>query len=196
LIFKGFGPFAMHVVNASWEAVKELSKMGLGKEAGNVKLITEEIPVIYDAVRQYTVNMWNTHKPQLVVHVGVSGIAQEITLEKQAHNHGYDKLDICGCTPDGECCVEGAEECIETCIDMQAVCDYINQSDKKVTAVVSTDPGRYLCDFIYFSSLTINKSRTTFIHVPPLDRPYSARQLAEGLRLAIVAMLQQLKLVN
>ena len=31
---------------------------------------------------------------QLVVHVGVSGIATELTLEQQAHNNGYDKPDV------------------------------------------------------------------------------------------------------
>jgi hypothetical protein len=33
---------------------------------------------------------------QLVVHCGVSGIAQGLTLEQQAHNDGYDKFDISG----------------------------------------------------------------------------------------------------
>lgn len=51
---------------------------------------------------------------------------------------------------------------------------------------------RYLCDFIYFTSLSVSKTRTAFIHVPPLDRPYSAHQLAVGLRLAIRAMIKQM----
>lgn len=54
---------------------------------------------------------------------------------------------------------------------------------------------RYLCDFIYFTSLSVDKYRTAFIHVPPLDKPYTAEQLAEGIRQSIVAMLIQLKLL-
>ena len=33
---------------------------------------------------------------QLVVHVGVSGIAKGLTLEQLAHNDGYDKCDVQG----------------------------------------------------------------------------------------------------
>lgn len=50
---------------------------------------------------------------------------------------------------------------------------------------------RYLCDFSYYVSLSVDKSRTAFIHVPPLDR-YSADDLAEGLKSAVLAMLKQI----
>ena len=51
---------------------------------------------------------------------------------------------------------------------------------------------RYLCDFIYCLSLHINKNRTAFIHVPPLNCPYNATELAQGLQAAIKSMLNQL----
>jgi pyroglutamyl-peptidase len=51
---------------------------------------------------------------------------------------------------------------------------------------------RYLCDFIYYSSLSIDRSRTAFIHVPPLNRRYNSSQLAEALRIAIRAMIDQI----
>ena len=50
---------------------------------------------------------------------------------------------------------------------------------------------RYLCDFIYYTSLSINSTCTAFVHVPPLNKPYSAVELACGLRHAILAMLEQ-----
>jgi hypothetical protein len=50
---------------------------------------------------------------------------------------------------------------------------------------------RYLCDFSYFSSLHISHHKAAFIHVPPLDMPYSASQLADGLRVAINDMIEQ-----
>lgn len=79
---------------------------------------------------------------------------------------------------------------------MTGVCEAVNGSDCGVHVVVSNDPGRYLCDFIYYTSLNVNEMRTAFIHVPPLDRPYSARQMADGIRLAIREMLKQTKLVH
>jgi len=51
---------------------------------------------------------------------------------------------------------------------------------------------RYLCDYIYYSSMTISQNNCAFIHVPPLNRPYTARQLAESIRVAILAMLSQI----
>lgn len=82
------------------------------------------------------------YKRQLMVHVGVSGITKQLTLEQQAFNDGYNKGDICGCTPDGECCIDGADECIVSGIDMASVCDFVNKSQCSVKAVVSHDPGR------------------------------------------------------
>ena len=51
---------------------------------------------------------------------------------------------------------------------------------------------RYLCDFIYYTSLHINCECSAFVHVPPLGKPYSGQQLALSIRHAILAMLSQL----
>lgn len=79
---------------------------------------------------------------QLVVHVGVSGIADKITLEQRAHNLGYHRKDIGGKTPTQECCQEDGEECICTGIDMSQVSDEINKADNRLEAEVSHDAGR------------------------------------------------------
>jgi len=79
---------------------------------------------------------------QLVVHVGVSGIAKDLTLEQQAHNDGYDKPDEAGRFPTSKCCIEGAEPCLVSDIDMMQVCAAVKMSDCGVNACVSTDPGR------------------------------------------------------
>jgi hypothetical protein len=77
-----------------------------------------------------------------VVHVGVSGIADKITLEQRGHNLGYNRKDICGKTPDLECCLEDGEECICTEIDMSRVSEEVNKADNILEAEVSHDAGR------------------------------------------------------
>jgi len=77
-----------------------------------------------------------------VVHVGVSGIAKELTLEQLAHNDGYDKLDIHGSRPESRCCHQGAPAFLMSGIDMSRVCDAVKQSGCGVDAVLSFDPGR------------------------------------------------------
>lgn len=195
VLLTGFGPFATHTVNASSVAVHELGKIGLGNDL-DVNLITVEIPVEYSTVSEHIPQLWRSLRPQLVVHVGVSGIAKELTLEQCAHNDGYDKLDMKGSLPRGQCCIDDAPQCLVSNIDMSKVCESVNRSDCGVCCIVSTDPGRYLCDYIYFTSLNIDTTCSAFIHVPPLDRPYSARQLADGIRVAIRSMLEQLKIAS
>ncbi|XP_045216934.2 pyroglutamyl-peptidase 1-like [Mercenaria mercenaria] len=183
VVVTGFGPFGSHKVNASWECVKLLKEQGLGEE---VDVFIYELPVEYNTVKRQVPQIWDSHKPDLVVHVGVSGIAKEITLEQQAHNDGYDREDIQNCKADDLCCVPGADDCLIAGLDMENVCDKVNKSGTKTRAVVSHDAGRYLCDFSYFTSLHINRNRTAFIHVPPLGQPYSIEELVEALRVAIL----------
>lgn len=80
---------------------------------------------------------------QLMVHVGVSGIAKELTLEQQAHNDGYDKCDVKGLCPGDGCCVHSAPCCIVSKLDMKRVKDAVLSSGCGVDCIVSLDPGRY-----------------------------------------------------
>lgn len=50
---------------------------------------------------------------------------------------------------------------------------------------------RYLCEYIYFKSLSINKNQTIFIHVPQLDQDNTAQKLAEKLKCVIKKLLEQ-----
>lgn len=64
ILVTGFGPFQDHEVNASWEAVKELQKLWTdSKEVSNVKLIIEEIPVLYSVVSTHVPQLWKKHNP-------------------------------------------------------------------------------------------------------------------------------------
>ncbi|XP_032789600.2 pyroglutamyl-peptidase 1 [Daphnia magna] len=192
VLVTGFGPFGVHKINASMETVKLLPSLDLERELG-IQLVTKEIPVEYSYVKTQIPQLWELYKPKLVVHVGVSGMAQELTLETQAFNKGYGSLDIQGCVPEGGVCVEGCPDRLESAIDMRKICQNVNDSSCDVVSCISTDPGRYLCDFVFYSSLHVDRTRVAFVHVPVLDKPYSALQLAQGLKLAIAGMLAQVR---
>lgn len=64
VLITGFGPFDNHIVNASWEAVKELEKLcATSKEFQNVEIIVKEISVSYEDVDTYIPKLWEEYKP-------------------------------------------------------------------------------------------------------------------------------------
>uniref|UniRef100_UPI00398EC850 pyroglutamyl-peptidase 1 n=1 Tax=Pristiophorus japonicus TaxID=55135 RepID=UPI00398EC850 len=189
VVVTGFGPFAEHTTNASWVAVQELQKLGLGDE---VDLCVREIPVDYQEIQDLVPALWKRHNPQLVVHVGVSSMATTVTLEQCGHNNGYLGLDIRDYCPGTHCCVQGGADCLVSTIDMHAVCNKIADAQLDVAISVSKDAGRYLCDFTYYTSLHQSQGRAVFIHVPPLGKPYTAEQLGRALQTIIGVMLGEL----
>ncbi|XP_023699732.1 pyroglutamyl-peptidase 1 [Paramormyrops kingsleyae] len=189
VVVTGFGPFGEHAVNASWVAVQELKKLGLGRD---VDLYVYEVPVEYQAVQSLVPSLWKQYHPQLVVHVGLSGMATTVTLEKCGHNYGYKGLDNCSFCPDSQCCVEGGPECIDSVIDMDSVCKKVAASGLGVAVSMSKDAGRYLCDYTYYTSLYLSRGRSAFVHVPPLDKPYGAEALGRALQAIVQEMLQLL----
>ncbi|EPQ12452.1 Pyroglutamyl-peptidase 1 [Myotis brandtii] len=165
---------------------QELEKLGLGD---SVDLHVYEIPVEYKTVQRLIPALWEKHSPQLVVHVGVSGMATTVTLEKCGHNKGYKGLDNCRFCPGSQCCVEDGPESIDSVIDMDAVCKRVTTLGLDVSVTISQDAGRYLCDFTYYTSLYQSHGRSAFVHVPPLGKPYNADQLGRALRAIIEEML-------
>ncbi|XP_078279868.1 pyroglutamyl-peptidase 1 isoform X2 [Rhinoraja longicauda] len=139
VVVTGFGPFGEHTTNASWVAVQELQKLGLGDE---VNLYVYEVPVEYQKVLDLIPSLWRRHNPELFIHVGVSGMATTVTLEKCGHNQGYKGLDNrCYC-PDSHCCVQGGPDCLESIVDMDVVCNTIADPQLDVVISVSKDAGR------------------------------------------------------
>ena len=173
VLITGFGPFGKHKVNASWAAVRELKELVVNDD---FILVTHQIPVVYAAVDDIVPALWKQRRPKLVIHVGVSGEAKQPTLEQQAHNDGYMRTDIRGELPDFYRCHESADTYIQSSLSMQDVSMAVVNSKCGVDAVRSLDLGRFLCDYIYCSSLLIDDSCTAFIHVPPLNKPYTVKQ--------------------
>nr|XP_020471671.1 pyroglutamyl-peptidase 1-like [Monopterus albus] len=191
VIVTGFEPFGEHAVNSSWVAVQELERLGLGEA---VDLYVCEMPVEYQAVQSLLPSLWKEHQPQLVVHVGVSGLATTVTLEQCGHNRGYKRLDNCSFCPASQCCMENGPDCINSVLDMDAVCKRVSDSDIGVAVSVSKDAGRYLCEYTYYTSLYLSHGRSAFVHVPPLGKPFSSQDLGRALQAIVQEMLNLLEL--
>ena len=193
IVVTGFGPFGDHEVNASWEAVKGLPKLWTDKDH---TIHIEEIPVDYDFIQKQVPEKWESNNPDFVVHVGVSSKANQVTLELQAHNEGYVKPDVNSCIPEQNCCVPQGAAVKKTCLDLEKVCKHVNSSSVEeklgVEACLSEDAGYYLCDFSYYKSLHKMNGKSLFVHVPPIDKPFSSLQVTEALKLVLINIVQQI----
>ena len=194
IVVTGFGLFRDYTVNASWEAVKGLPD--IWNDLENM-LIIEEIPVEYEFIQKNVPEKWKDKMPDFVVHVGVKRQAKSLTLEVLAHNDGYEAPDVKSCYPPGHCCIPGGPDSLKCCLDLPQLCENVNQTCSEtglgVDACLSENAGRYLCEFIYYKSLHTMQGKSLFIHVPPLDQPYSVLQLSEALRIVIKNIIKQIK---
>lgn len=62
VIVTGFGPFQGVPVNESWRAVSGLWEEKMPKQ---IKLITRELPVVYDIVRKQVEDLWAQENPDV-----------------------------------------------------------------------------------------------------------------------------------
>lgn len=164
ILLTGYGPFGEHTVNPSWQAVKTVFEHWNHPEH---QLKVQEVPVSYSYVQSHIPSLLKDFQPNIVIHVGV-GFAGSVSLETCAHSTGYSRHDI------DDCCgpVHGECVCLQTTLDIDKI---ISECCKNVelNIVKSVNAGRYLCEYIYYTSMqeTLKegiKRKVLFVHVPPL----------------------------
>ncbi|XP_062529827.1 pyroglutamyl-peptidase 1 isoform X3 [Bombyx mori] len=160
IMVTGFGPFANHPVNASWEAVKLLDKQEI-ENKHRCELVLIEIPVTYENVDEFVPALWETHTPKLMIHVGVSSIANELTLEVQAHKKGYQRLDYFDKCPANHVCTADGAVRIHTKLNVERICKEFNDAspEDSTRAVSSKDAGSATAGAVWKSR--VHNSRMT-----------------------------------
>ncbi|XP_026938993.1 pyroglutamyl-peptidase 1-like protein isoform X3 [Sagmatias obliquidens] len=174
VVVTGFRPFRQHLVNSSWEAVKELSKLGLGRDM-EVELRILQLPVDYR---------------ELVVHVGMDPTAKAIFLEQCGKNWGYRDANIRGFHPERGVCLPDGPEVIASGVSMRAVSRRAAVVEG-VEVAFSRDAGRYVCDYTYYLSLHHGNGCAVLVHVPPLSPSLPASLLGKALQVIIQEMLEE-----
>ncbi|KAL7733063.1 hypothetical protein ACLKA6_002864 [Drosophila palustris] len=194
IVVTGFGPFVGHEeVNASWEAVQLLPEL-LSYKGTDYQLEKRMVSVEYAAVDEAVPDIWQ-RQPELVVHVGVSGIAKCVCVEKLAYNHQFRRPDNAGqYLNNASCCLphNANANVLRTVLNVDKIVDAVNATckdcvapaqtvnDKSLEATrVSKNVGGFLCGYIYLKSLDVDCKRSLFVHVPPIDKPFSTVQTAD-----------------
>jgi pyroglutamyl-peptidase len=138
--------------------------------------------VKYDAVDEMVQKIWD-ESSNLVLHVGVHGMTNKIHIEKCATN-GFCKEDYAQKTLcDPLVCLENSGQCerLETKFDVDHMVKFLNENHKSGMFYASCDVGSYLCGYVYLKSLDKNPSKTLFVHVPPIDKPFSSEETSHAI---------------
>ncbi len=118
------------------------------------------------------------HRPDWTLHLGLSGRAQTIELERAALNVADFRIpDAAGRQPRGDRLVSGAPDGLMTCADLYGLRDALPG------AVISNTAGTYLCNALYFHGLLTSQGRALFVHVPPtpgMEAPSSTTEHASS----------------
>jgi len=128
----------------------------------------------------------------IFVHFGVNSGAKQIALERT----GWNNADFRCCDERKwqPCCepihntISYTEHCFQTSFPLASVHQDLKQNGCQVE--ISDDPGRFVCNYIYYNSLLFsqtNATRCLFVHVPEFsvitreDQMFFARALLERL---------------
>ncbi|VDM16418.1 unnamed protein product [Hydatigera taeniaeformis] len=185
VVVTGFGPFGGISVNSSTTAVLNLQAKW-EEIVSHTKFFPElvvlpNVEVSYKAVDKIVSHIWDDLKPDLVVHVGVSAFSSTISLESQSGSGPYMMADD-GCLP----CQLFCDRQISTKLSLDEPCALLRSRGFKCD--ISTDPGCFLCSYIYRCSLEKNPYRTLFVHVPTISSAVTADYLGDFLFLLIVIL--------
>jgi pyroglutamyl-peptidase len=108
------------------------------------------------------------HEPDMALHLGYSSEARGAVIERRAFNQGCEHEDADGQAGDcGPLLADGAEE-LTSPFHAEPIREALRAEG--LAASISDDPGRYLCNRLYYLSLAASLP-ALFVHMPALETP-------------------------
>ncbi|KAI6222034.1 hypothetical protein M3Y95_00941700 [Aphelenchoides besseyi] len=177
----GYGSFGGFDVNPAQVIVRNLSKYEF---PSNLDVTTEIIEVSYNSANECSTKLCECTKPDFIVHVGVNGyLCDSIEMEKQAFSHGYVSVDVNGKVPLlNRSIVELKNEeprILKTMLDCESIAKAADNLYPEIEVGTSTNPGRFLCGYIYYLSLAKSNGRAVFIHVSRFSEEATEEMMTE-----------------
>jgi len=179
--FTGFGAFMTVTKNPTTELIESLQQWIKENQCefkvGDIRVLNVAAEDCKDYINEIMNELAkkeieNPQTKQILIHLGVHGKAGKIHLEV----HGYNKAHFRGADnknyqPQNEKINKSfpLEHYFKTIMPVEKICTAL-ESNHKVQ--ISDDPGRYVCNYIYYSSLCEGYKRgipSIFVHVPHFD---------------------------
>lgn len=156
IILTGFGAFASNTVNPT-----EIIVNALKEDDGISSLI---LPVVYDRCA----DILESSSGDIFLHLGLASSRNMITIEKYAYNEKRATIqDNDGIIFSGEKIRNDGPDIIETPFNTTKVVKALENAS--IDSRVSQDPGRYVCNNIYYHSL-MRERMALFVHFPPFEK--------------------------
>jgi pyroglutamyl-peptidase len=171
LILTGFGPFGDVTDNPTSILIQELRRRILC-EALPVKVkIFSVLEVSTVGVDSFLQSVSDVRGDRVCIHLGVDSAGQHFKLERSAYNNTSFRIpDATGAQPNACKIVDEFEfdEPLESKFDLDSALTQLQDEGFDVKS--SDDPGRYLCNYVFYKSqYCAPESPVVFIHVPPFS---------------------------
>ncbi len=163
ILITAFGSFLKNNINSSLECMNELPSSIDGAE-----IIKYELPISYIGARVKMLALVEEKTPDLVISMGLAASRDSISLETRAYNLMDSKVpDNDGNIFNNTKIDKNEKNYINSQLDLLKI---KNDLKSKYTFInISNDPGRYVCNTVYFTSLSMqikNNMKSVFIHLP------------------------------
>eukprot|EP01123_Difflugia_compressa_P005998 TRINITY_DN18136_c0_g1_i1.p1 TRINITY_DN18136_c0_g1~~TRINITY_DN18136_c0_g1_i1.p1 ORF type:complete len:228 (+),score=49.84 TRINITY_DN18136_c0_g1_i1:6-689(+) len=131
--------------------------------------------VLSELLQKHQISQQQQQQTSTVVflHLGVNGGGTHFLLEKTAYNEASFRVpDERGWTPMKQSVHPSITDITHQLNTTLPIEELQRSTNNRLKTEVSTDPGRFLCNYIYYQSLhfsNINKTHSLFLHVPPFE---------------------------
>ncbi len=179
LLITAFGPFGGRTVNASALALGDLRRRNPAIRIRILPVDLVEAPRrLHAAIRLVS--------PRAILLLGEAAGAKCLRIESISWNQmDFDVPDVAGRQPRKLPIDPAAPQHLETPIDGVGLQRRLHEAGHPTE--LSTDPGRYLCNRIYFAALHRGDVPALFVHLP-LERDLPTPQAAAALELIAAAL--------
>lgn len=175
-VVTGFGPF-QNVTNNPTTVISNKLPDYISLQNKDLALTTFVIETSAAAAQRETdqlkeklTQQQNNGDIVVLLHLGVNYCGTHFQLERCAYNEtDFRVRDEKGCKLCNEMVIDGCEPTLETRLDLGK----IKRDLGLKSVVISTDPGRFVCNYTYYCSLAKFREcpsvYTLFLHVPPFS---------------------------
>ena len=199
VLLTGFEPFEQEPINPSWEAVRALDGMRIGRATVHAR----QVPCVFGDAIEALSNAMDELKPQLVLCIGQAGGRSEIAPERVAINIDDGRIaDNAGHQPIDLPVVAGAPAAYFSTLPIKAMVRDLRAAG--IPSSVSNSAGTFVCNHIFYglrhriAMHPVPGLRGGFVHIPYLPEQaarfpgapsMSLATMTDALRIAVATAL-------